>query len=256
MKVFIETKPYSTGRTGILKKGIKKLSKILVFPLNMIAVCFIALAVILILSKRRSNNTGRVREEEIKLALKKTAQDFVNVKDIKDIFLYNMDGYAISYIKVQPIALDLLSKTEKKLLTKKLTDEFSETEEDFKFLAVSRPVDITPLVIEYSELLRNSHDPIQKEVLRNEISVISEFSLSGEVVQREFYYMLWEREKENAESDLRKRAGEFSEKLNLCGLKSEIMKKPDIVRLCNLINNPAFAAIEDTNVDAVIPYLE
>ncbi|MDF2801141.1 MAG: hypothetical protein K0S61_1044 [Anaerocolumna sp.] len=31
------------------------------------------------------------------------------------------------------------------------------------------------------------------------ISVISDFSLSGEVVQREFYYILWEEDKDDAE---------------------------------------------------------
>ncbi|BCJ98417.1 hypothetical protein [Anaerocolumna chitinilytica] len=227
----------------------------LIFPLVMIVLCIVAVILMLIYLKRsakKSENSQKISPE----VPQKTAQDFVNVRDINDIFLYNRSGYVISYIKVQSFEKDLLSKNEEKLLTKKLTAAFSELEEDFKFLAVSRPVDITPLVLEYTEMIKNTNNLIRKEVLRNEISVISDFSLSGEVVQREFYYMLWEKQTEDAETDLRKRAKDFSEKLNACGLKAEVIKKPEIIRLCNLINNPAFAAIEDTRTEAVIPILD
>lgn len=229
--------------------------KELIFPLSMIVLCFIALGVMLLFMKR-SKNTDKRKEDTKALTLKLAAQDFVNVRDIVDTVLYNKDDYLISYIKVQPISLDLLSKNEKKTLTKKLTEEFSDLEYSFKFIAVSRPVDIAPLVNEYAELLTSTPDPIQKELLRNEIRITSEFSLSGEVVQREFYYMIWEKNSEYAKEDLRKRANDFLVKLENAGLKSEILKKPDIIRFCNLINNPAFAAIEDTNIEPVIPIID
>ncbi len=229
--------------------------KELLFPLSMIVLCFLALGTMLIFMKRSKHNDKR-KEDTKTLALKLTAQDFVNVRDIVDTILYNKDDYLISYIKVQPISLDLLSKGEKKTLTKKLTEEFSDMEHSFKFIAVSRPVDIAPLVNEYADLLSSSSDPIQKELLRNEIRITSEFSLSGEVVQREFYYMLWEKDGDYARDDLRKRANDFLLKLENAGLKSEILRKPEIIRLCNLINNPAFAAIEDTNIEPIIPIID
>jgi hypothetical protein len=229
--------------------------KELLFPIIMIVICILgSLAMVIYL--KRSEKKQKITQAQLEASLKKTAQDFVNVRDIDDTFLYNMDGYIMSYIKVQSFEKELLSKNEVKTLTNRLTSEFSDLEEDFKFIAVSRPVDITPLVLNYTELIKNTDNQIRKELLRREIAVISDFSLSGEVVQREFYYMLWEMEKEDAENDLRKRAKDFSDKLNLCGMKSEVLKKPDIIRLCNLINNPAFAAIEDTRVEPVLPYLE
>jgi hypothetical protein len=193
-------------------------------------------------SKRESDN-------------QKTAQEFINVKDIRDVFLYTMDDYIISFIKVQAISIDLLSDSEKRILTRKLTDEFSEEDSPFTFLAVSRPVDISPLINEYINIMHYTDDQIQKELLRNEIRVISEFSLSGEVVQREFFYKIWEKNTEGAEAVLRKRAADIVNRLDSAGLKSEIMKQHNIVRLCNLVNNPAFAAIEDTSIDVMIPFL-
>lgn len=223
----------------------------LLLPVSMIAICIIGLIMMLIFMRKKN----RKSEEQILIA-KQVVQDFMNVRDIKDIFLYSIDNFIISYVKVQAISLDLLSKSEKKILTKKLTEEFSEIDDMFKFIAVSRPVDITPLISEYADMISSTSDTIQKEILRHEIRVISEFSLSGEVVQREFYYMIWEKEKENAEVDLRKRVNDMAEKLDSSGLKCEILKKHEIIRLCNLVNNPAFAAIEDTDFEAVIPYLD
>ncbi|MBB5194617.1 hypothetical protein [Anaerocolumna cellulosilytica] len=228
--------------------------KELILPITMIIVCLIAAIVMVLLLQRTKDKVTNTQEKDNQ-ERKKTAQDFVNVKDIEDIFLYTMDGYIMSYVKVQSISKDLLSKAEKKNLTMRLAEEF-QTVPDFKFIAVSRPVDITPLVTEYTDLLRTSTDPIQKEILRNELSVITEFSLSGEVVQREFYYILWEKYVEDAEYELRKRVNELASKVVACGIQSEILKKPDIIRLCNLIDNPAFAVIEDTQMEAVIPYIQ
>ena len=233
------------------KRREKRHMNKLLFPIIMIVICLVAilgLFIYLQISKQTSKKKGKQDSKQ-----QKTAQDFVNVKDMKDIFLYTMENDAISYIKVQPIEKDLLSATEKKLLTRRLTEEFSDLDREFKFLAVSRAVDITPLVIDYSERMKMSSDTIQKDILRNEMNFISGCSLSGEVVQREFYYILWE--KEGEEDDLRKAANEFKEKLQACGLKSEIIKKPDMIRLCNLVNNPSFATIEDTGVEPIIPYI-
>ena len=48
-----------------------------------------------------------------------TANEFINVKDIKGKFLYTRDGMALCYLKVNPISIVLFSKTEKSLITPK-----------------------------------------------------------------------------------------------------------------------------------------
>lgn len=186
----------------------------------------------------------------------KTAQDFVNVKDIQDIYLYTNDNYLLSYIKVQSIATDLLTRNEKQVLARNLTQEFSLEKEPFKFLAISRSVDIAPLVSEYSELLSNSADQIQKELLRNEIRVITDFSLSGVVVQREFYYVLWTKAENNAEENLKKRTRELAERIEGVGIGCSVLNASDIIKLCNLVNNPALATIEDISTEATIPFIK
>lgn len=187
---------------------------------------------------------------------KETAQDFVNVKDIKDKFLYTRDEKIISYIQINPIDINLLSKREKQTLARTLTAELTSERKTFKFIAVSRPVDISPLLTEYQNIISNTTNQKQKELLRHEMYSISNFALSGEVVERQFYIMLWEDYEEGIERDILKRAMEFASKLESSSIKCNILSENKIVRLCNLINNPAYTNIEDTSFEPTIPFLK
>ena len=40
------------------------------------------------------------------------------------------------------------------------------------------------------------------------------------------------------------------------GIQTEILEQQDIVRLCNLVNNPAYVHLEDSGINAAIPILE
>ena len=187
---------------------------------------------------------------------KETAQDFVNVKDIKDKFLYTRDEKIISYIQINAIDINLLSKREKQTLARTLTAELTSERKTFKFIAVSRPVDISPLLTEYQNIISNTTNQKQKELLRHEMYSISNFALSGEVVERQFYIMLWEDYEEGIERDILKRAMEFASKLESSSIKCNILSENKIVRLCNLINNPAYTNIEDTSFEPTIPFLK
>lgn len=81
------------------------------------------------------------------------------------------------------------------------------------------------------------------------------FALSGEVVERQFYIVLWEKADEGAEKELLVKAKDFVGNLDDCGIGSEILEQQNIVRLCNLINNPAYMHLEDTDFTPSIPIL-
>lgn len=219
-----------------------------IIPILIILFCSLVGGIILFFLKKSSKKVKNIEGEE-----QKTANEFVNVKDIKDRYLYTRDGYIIMYIKINPISIDLLSEREKKLLCKTLTAELSSEQKSYKFLAVSRPVDISPLINEYTGIISNSSDQKQKDLLRNEMLVMSNYALSGEVVERQFYIMFWEKYEEDIEREISKRCYEFKSKLESGNIQCEILKQQDIVRLCNLINNPAYTNIEDSEFEATIP---
>lgn len=189
-------------------------------------------------------------EEEI------TAQEFVNVRDITDKYLYTRDGLVFSYIRIYPISPDLLSRREKRTLTRQLTAELSAETERFGFLALSRPVDISPLVKEYSELLSDTNDPVQKEILKSEMQAMSNYALSGEVVERQFYIKIWDKYSEGVENELQKRCFTLLGYFTASNINGEILLEEDIIRLSNLITNPAYVHIENTDVRASMPIIE
>ena len=187
------------------------------------------------------------KEKKKKLTAEQiTAQEFTNVLNIQNNSLYTRDGYVIGYIKILPVSVGLLSKREKETLVKQLTAELSVEKEPFHFLAISRPVDMQPLLESYAHLRNETSDPYRRELLRKEM----------ENVERQFFFYFSMKAAEDVERDLKKRISEFAEHFEAVGIKTEILKDQDIVRLCNLVNNPAVVSIEDEMTDASIPILK
>ncbi len=185
-----------------------------------------------------------------------TAQEFTNVLNIQNNSLYTRDGYVIGYIKILPVSVGLLSQREKETLVKQLTAELSVEKEPFHFLAISRPVDMQPLLESYAHLRNETSDPYRRELLRKEMENLSDFTFGDEIVERQFFFYFSMKAAEDVERDLKKRISEFAEHFEAVGIKTEILKDQDIVRLCNLVNNPAVVSIEDEMTDASIPILK
>jgi len=183
----------------------------------------------------------------------KSIHDLINIRDIKDHFLYTNDNKICAYFKVNPISVDLYSQREKKQLCQLLSSQLASEQRPFKFLAVSRPVDISPLISDYSQIWSLTDNSVVKDILSNEMTVMMNFAHSGEVVQRQFYFMLWEEWTTGIERDLLKRVNDFRNKFISCRLTGDVLKQQEIVRLCNLVNNPAYSAVEDMDFEANIP---
>lgn len=207
----------------------------------------ITIVVIMILN--RKSNKPKISKSKM------TANEFVNVKDIKDKYLYTLDGNIMMYIKIKPISVELLSKREKAQLTNKLTAELSSETEPFKFIAVSRPVDIAFVINDLKNIMTTTSNIKQKELIRKEILSMSEYALSGEVVERKFYLIIWDKYKDGVERDILKRCEELAEKFKDCQVETEIIQEREIIRLCNLINNPA-SVNEEHVFGATIPILD
>ena len=158
--------------------------------------------------------------------------------------------------RILPVSVGLLSQREKETLVKQLTAELSVEKEPFHFLAISRPVDMQPLLESYAHLRNETSDPYRRELLRKEMENLSDFTFGDEIVERQFFFYFSMKAAEDVERDLKKRISEFAEHFEAVGIKTEILKDQDIVRLCNLVNNPAVVSIEDEMTDASIPILK
>ena len=223
----------------------------LLFPIIMLAVTLAGGGILLLFLK-----TARKRPQtDPGSAAMQTAQQFINVKDIRDKYLYTRDGMVFVYLRIHAVSIDLYSRAEKNALIRTLTAELSDIQYPFKFMALSRPVDISPLIAEMGEMLKEAEDK-QKELLRQEILQMGGFALSGEIVERQFYIALWEKQEEGTERELLKRASLLSEKFAAGGVACDILEEKEIVRLLNLVNNPSYTHLEDMETAASIPMLK
>lgn len=192
------------------------------------------------------SNQGKGKSKE-KDAKRKSVQEFLNVRKIEDRYLYSEDGWIYSFLKIVPVQVDLLSKSEEKALINNLTASLSGYEEEWNLLAISRMVDISPIVSQYQDIKSATADPIRKELLKNETRELTRFAMDGEVNERQFYLRLSQKyhPEEDSERELNQKTDDFASRLNNCGVRTERLKKADIIRLSNLINNPSVAVFEE-----------
>lgn len=206
---------------------------------------------ILILYINNSTNKKYKDEQDFD---RETAQEFINIKDINDKYLYTNEGNIMMYLRIDSISIDLYSKNEKEALMKSLTAELSEIQYPFKFIAVSRPVDISPIITNMQEMIKFSNDS-QKELLKKEIIEMNNFALSGDIVERQFYLVIWEKYQEGIEKEIHRKAMLLAEKFTINNICCEILNQREIMRFINLINNPYYAHLEDTEYSKDVPIL-
>ena len=189
----------------------------------------------------------------IKKARQMTANEFINVHDIRGSVLYAKDGSLFAFLRIQPISLDLLSPREKEMKIRSFAAEFSAEKRSYKFFSISRPVDISRLIMRLTGLLSETTDPVQKEMLNAEISEIVSFALTGEVTERQFYLIIWE--SAGGEKELIKRAHELENRFAGCEITAELCDKSTVIQLLNLFSNPNYAHLEDSDITPAIPAL-
>ncbi|MDO4765946.1 MAG: hypothetical protein Q4A29_07790 [Eubacteriales bacterium] len=181
-----------------------------------------------------------------------SANEFVNIKDITEDYLYTLDGYIMKYIRVFPISLELLSDKAKENLAIDLANHLSQVNKlEFKFVAVSRPVDISPLISEYQAILRTTTNKWQRESLKKEILELSKFATGGEVNERQFYFCLWEVEQK--EEELKERVRKFLKAFEESNLKVSVLNKREMIALANMINHPHTFHLDNFDIENIIP---
>lgn len=200
---------------------------------------------------KTSSNKQYSDEDELTL---KTAQEFINVKNLKGKFLYTNEGETMMYLRIQPISIDLYSAAEKRSLGKQLTIEMSDICHPFKFMALSRPVNIVPLIETMKATSRNSSD-IQRELLGKEMKNLNEMTQSEDIVERQFYISIWDKTDAYNESDLGKRASTFAEKFTTCGVQAEVIDEDDIVKLLNYFFTPNSTS-DETDFKSNVPFVD
>lgn len=186
----------------------------------------------------------------IKLLQKNKIQsvnEFLNIKDIKDNYLYTLDGQVIIFIKVFPINIELLSDDELEVKMDADSIEFSNEQYPYKILVIPRAVDISEHIREQEELNKTLDDEVCIKIINNRIVATTEIVENKNIIENEFYIMIYDNFKDNIENELNKRANNWIKRLKNCELKSEVLEERDIILLIKSFTIPEFARTEGTD---------
>ena len=186
----------------------------------------------------------------------RSCNDEINILDIKNNAIYTRDNYVIMALKLNSINIQLFSKRELTQKVKEITSELSSDLRELKFLSISRPVDVTELVEKLREILSKSDIQKQKNLLKQNIRETIKLTITGEVVERQNFITIFEKNSDTAEKELLKRAMDLVNKFGNCGIKVDILNEQELIQLCNSTLNINFAFREDNEFEEKIPYLQ
>ena len=175
--------------------------------------------------------------------------EFLNIKNIRESILYTLDGQVIQFIKVEPINIELLTDEELELKMNFSSIEFSEEQQPYKILVIPRAVDISEHIEEQEELKRKIDDDVGIEIINNRIISTTEIVENKNIIENEFYIMIYDSNKDNIENELMKRANNWINRLKNCGYRSNLLYEREIILLIKSFTIPEFARSEGTDYD-------
>ena len=188
---------------------------------------------------------------------KKSCNDEINILDIKNNFIYTKDNYIIMALKIYAINMQLFSRRELNLKVKEVTNELANDLKELKFITVSRPVDVAGLIENLRVLLSETETQKQKNLLKQNIKETVRLTVTGDIVERQNFITIFEKNSDVAEKELQKRAMDLVNKFNNCGIRVEILGEQELIQLCNSTLNINFAFREDLDdYEEKIPYLQ
>lgn len=178
-----------------------------------------------------------------------TLNEFLNIKDIPKgkNYLTTLDGDVILFIKINPINYDLLSSEELETKMDFMTVEFANEQYPYKILVIPRAVDISEHIHEQEKLYKFSQDDVSRKIIENRIKFTTDLVANKDIIENEFYLLVWMKNTEKSESDINKRANIWITRLKNCELDCEILKETDIILLVKSFTIPEFARKEGTD---------
>lgn len=185
----------------------------------------------------------------IKKKKNKSLNEFLNIKNIDENFLYTLDNKVIIFIKVYPINTELFSEEELENKMDSMSVEFSNEQYPYSIFVIPRKVDISEYVKEQEELKKNIQDEISIKIVEKRIIATHELVADKNIIENEFYLYIWEDEFDSIKEKILKRASNWRKRLKDCGFETELLGKTQIILLVKSFTIPEFARKESVDYD-------
>lgn len=179
--------------------------------------------------------------------VKESANLFLNIRDVRNTFIYTIDDKVISILKIYPKNCKLMSKSEKLAHATGLTQNFASELQPFKLYFTNRPVDLQKNQDYQLDLMNKETNSAKFALLNKRSKSFGMLSTTGKALESEAYIEIFESNHEYAEQELMKRLNDLKMKFTNSGYKTEILEESLIIQLIQAYTNPAVAYMEDQN---------
>ena len=166
--------------------------------------------------------------------------EFLNIADIEDNCITTIDGFILMILNIKAQNFGLLSEKELVNRMNSMSVEFSNERYPYKILIIPKIVDITETIKEQEELKQKVDNVIFREIIENRINFLQNFVSDKEIIENDFFLIIWEKESEKTKIELQKRANNWKNRLRNCELKSEILNKEELIFLIKTFNLPIY----------------
>lgn len=166
--------------------------------------------------------------------------EFLNIADIEDNCITTIDGFIFMILNIKAQNFGLLSEQELVNKMNSMSVEFANERYPYKILVIPKIVDITETIKEQEELKQKVDNEIFREIIENRINSLQNFVSDKEIIENDFFLIIWEKESEKAKTELQKRANNWKNRLRNCELKSEILNKEELIYLIKTFNLPIY----------------
>lgn len=166
--------------------------------------------------------------------------EFLNIADIEDNCITTIDGFILMILNIKAQNFGLLSEKELVNRMNSMSVEFSNERYPYKILVIPKIVDITETIKEQEELKQKVDNEIFREIIENRINFLQNFVSDKEIIENDFFLIIWEKETEKAKIELQKRANNWKNRLRNCEIKSEILNNEELIYLIKTFNLPNY----------------
>lgn len=190
-------------------------------------------------------------EQVLRESKLKAAQEWLPIYDIKDNFSYRRDGHIVGGIKVQPMNIHLLSKSEQETKIRALLEALNGIDYHYQIFITAKPVDLDGY-IQRLEDMKVEASIKRRRLLENYIKVASRKAAGGEAVERNFYLLQsLEKDQKFGEEFLFERVRELASNFTGADLNSNVCDEQELRNLYFVFANPAQSAVERAPLDNI-----
>lgn len=185
-----------------------------------------------------------------------TANEFTDCRDIKKNVLYTKSGYLIGYIRIMPINIELLSKSEIKARCNTLAAAFKSLDHPFTIISIPRSVDMEEYIgylnVKYEEEMENQY---RKKLLKIMLKEASDKVMNDDNFEHQYYAKVWEKSSstENKEAALSAKLSNMAGRYEMIQNETKRANDEDIIKLCNLFAHSNSATFEDVSEADYVP---